>query len=88
MDVLPLNVEPRAQAVRCTDTELIVELTDGRVVSTPLVWFPRLANASPDQRNQLGHGQGIHWPAVDEDISVLGLLAGHPSVEYRKPPTV
>jgi len=87
MGSLPLNVEPLAQAVRCTDTELIVSLADGRVVSVPLVWFPRLANASPDERNQfelLGHGQGIHWPAVDEDISVMGLLAGHPSVEYQQ----
>jgi hypothetical protein len=56
------------------------------VLSAPLVWFPRLNNATPDKRKVyelMGNGVGIHWPELDEDISVVGLLAGLPSIEYR-----
>jgi Protein of unknown function (DUF2442) len=70
--------------VQCTDDELIVVLTDGRTLSVPLAWFPRLAKASAQQRAQyelLGDGSGIHWPSIDEDVSVLGLLAGNASAE-------
>jgi hypothetical protein len=83
---LVLYAEPLAASVRCTDAELIVQLEDGRIIAAPLLWFPRLAAAKREQREALqimGHGQGIHWPQVDEDISVRGLLAGKPSVEYR-----
>lgn len=69
-----------------TLNELRVSLTDGRCLSVPVVWFPRLAHASPAQRADyqlLGDGQGIHWPTVDEDVSVMGLLAGQPSVESK-----
>jgi hypothetical protein len=86
MSSLTLYVEPLAGAVRCTDSELVVSLSDGRVISVPLVWFPRLLAASEAERSTyelLGHGEGVHWPAVDEDISVSGLLAGWPSVEFR-----
>jgi Protein of unknown function (DUF2442) len=86
MSSLVLHVEPCAQMVECNDTELIVYLTDGRKISAPIIWFPRLFNASTQQRKHyelLGMGEGIHWPEVDEDISVLGLLAGKPSVEFR-----
>jgi len=86
MSSLTLHAEPLAQSVKLTDIELVVSLVDGRVLSTPLVWFPRLLSASPDQRQHyelLGNGEGIHWPDVDEDISVAGLLAGNSSVEYR-----
>ncbi len=75
-----------ADAVECTDDEIIVSLSDGRSLSVPIVWFPRLANASPAERADyelLGRGEGIHWLQVDEDISVAGLLAGKPSVEFR-----
>ena len=70
---------PRAMVVECSDDELRVSLTDGRCLSLPVAWFPKLAHASPAQRAEcqlLGDGEGIHWPAVDEDISVLGLLTG------------
>jgi len=73
--------------VRCTDDELIVSLSDGRVLSVPLVWFPRLAHATLEQLAQyelLGEGEGIHWPSVDEDISVVSLLEGRASVEYQE----
>ncbi len=77
--VLALNVE-------CTDDEILVALTDGRKLTVPIVWFPRLAKASSKERANyelLGNGQGIHWPQLDEDISVFGLLAGKRSVEFE-----
>jgi len=75
--------EPRAgekiKAVRIDEDVLTVDLADGRTVSTPLAWYPRLLHASPDQRNRFqisGAGFGIHWPDIDEDLSVQGMLAG------------
>jgi hypothetical protein len=65
---------------------LVLMPTDGRCLSVPLAWFPRLVHASPAQRANyelLGDGQGIHWPMVDEDISVMGMLAGQPSIEAK-----
>jgi hypothetical protein len=86
MSSLHLKEAPRAMTVECTDDELRVSLTDGRSLSVPVAWFPRLAHASPSQRADyqlLGEGQGIHWPQVDEDLSVMGLLAGQASVEFK-----
>jgi len=77
-----VEANPLAREVEVTDAELIVSLADGRRISVPLVWFPRLLHATPDQRRQcelLGDGEGLHWPLVDEDLSVEGLLAGRPS---------
>lgn len=74
-------------AVVCSDDELRVSLTDGRWLSVPIAWFPRLAHALPSERAEyelLGDGQGIHWPGIDEDISVEGLIAGRPSFEFRE----
>lgn len=68
---------PAAQDVRCTEDELIVSLVDGRTISVPLIWFPRLAHASMEQLNHweiLGNGEGINWPELDEELSVKGLL--------------
>ena len=73
-----------AKNVRVTDRTLVVELQDGRAVSIPLAWYPRLAEGSPRERRRwelLGPGIGIHWPDLDEDISVEGLLQGRPSGE-------
>ena len=73
-----------ARRVRVTDQSLIVELTDGRVVSVPLEWYPRLAEGSAAERRRwelIGAGIGVHWPDLDEDISVDGLLRGLPSGE-------
>lgn len=70
---------PLARNVSVTEDELTVELADGRRISAPLVWFPRLLAADAAERQNwelLGDGEGIHWPAVDEDLSVAGLLAG------------
>ena len=86
MSTLAVETDPRAIGARCTDDELIVELADGRTLSVPLVWFPRLASASPEGRNTIsliGAGEGLHWPSVDEDISVAGLLSGRVSIEQQ-----
>ena len=75
--------EARARAVRCTQDDLVVNLQDGRVISVPLAWFPRLARATPAERagvELIGDGEGLHWPAIDEDLSVAGLLAGRPAI--------
>lgn len=90
MNSLALKSEPRADHVHCTADELVVVLTDGRTLTVPLAWFPRLVNASARQRSKyelLGNGSGIHWPMVDEDISVSGLLMGNRSIELHQRPT-
>ncbi len=78
MSTLAISVEPLAVDVSCTDDALRVILADGREIAVPLVWFPRLQGATPDQRMQwrlIGGGIGIHWDPVDEDISVESFLA-------------
>ena len=68
--------------VRMTDDMLIVDLMDGRTISVPLVWYPRLLNATDQQRSNwqvAGGGFGIHWPNIDEDLSTAGLLRGAPA---------
>ncbi len=77
---------PKAKSVTVTGDTLTVDLSDGRTISVPLAWFPRLLHASPAERKNwrlIGKGQGIHWVDVDEDISVEGLLAGKPSGESQ-----
>ena len=71
-------VSARATGVRFTDDLLYVQLEDGREIGVPLAWFPRLSAATPEQRANwqlLGRGVGLHWPDVDEDLSVAGLLS-------------
>ena len=73
------EVDPRATDVRVDDDDLSVVLADGRRLSVPLTWFPRLLHATAEERRNwrlVGDGQGIRWPDVDEDVSVLGLLRG------------
>ena len=72
-----MRSEALAVEASCSRDSLSVTLTDGRVVSAPLAWFPRLADASPGQRSDwdlIGGGVGIHWEAIDEDISIVSLL--------------
>jgi Protein of unknown function (DUF2442) len=79
MSTLAIEVNPLAERVECTSDELTVYLVDGRKVSVPITWFPNLAAANDEQRANwelLGDGQGIHWPDVDEDLSVNGILKG------------
>ena len=74
----------RASYVLVTDKELVVDLVDGRRISVPLDWFPRLLNGSHIERSEyefIGKGTGIHWPQLDEDISVKDLLMGRRSLE-------
>lgn len=76
----------QALTVVVTDEALTVDLTDGRTVSVPLGWYPRLAHATSAERDNwrlIGHGEGLHWPDLDEDISVDGLLAGRASTESQ-----
>ena len=86
MNSLVLDDMPRATDVVCTDDEISVALADGRRLVVPIAWFPRLAHASAADRARfelLGEGQGIHWPDIDEDVSVAGLVAGRPAAEYK-----
>jgi hypothetical protein len=81
------NKEACAQDVTVTEDEIEVRLTDGRRIAAPLIWYPRLLHASTEQRDNwqlLGNGEGIHWPDIDEDLSVEGLLRGSPSPEARR----
>src|SRR5437763_15726612 len=76
--------EPRAQQVTVNEEALIVDLVDSRTLIVPLVWFPRLWHGTPAERANLeifGDGAFIHWPDLDEDLSVTGLLSGHRSGE-------
>lgn len=76
-----------AQRVMVTDDALVVDLVDGRSVSVPLAWYPRLAHGTVEERTRwrlIGRGEGIHWKDLDEDISVEGLLAGRASGESQK----
>jgi hypothetical protein len=78
---------PRAEKVEVTEDTLSVDLSDGRTISVPLEWFPRLLHATLSERNNwrlIGRGHGIHWEDLDEDISVEGLLKGRPSGESQK----
>lgn len=87
MSTSVIEVEaPRAEAVTVTDDTLSVDLSDGRTISAPLAWFPRLVHATRKERNNwelIGKGHGIHWEDIDEDISVEGLLSGRPSGESQ-----
>ena len=77
---------PNADKVTITEDTLCVDLSDGRTISVPLAWFPRLLQSTPEERNNwrlIGKGRGIHWEDIDEDISVEGLLAGRPSGESQ-----
>lgn len=82
MSTSQINPGERVDNVRCTDDELIVALIDGRTISVPLAWYPRLLAATPEQRAKWrisGAGFGIHWPEIDEDLSTEGLLRGAPA---------
>jgi hypothetical protein len=75
-----------AVGVKVSEDTLTVELADGRTIAAPLAWYPRLTHAGDEERSSwrlIGGGRGIHWPAVDEDISVANLLAGQPSAESQ-----
>ncbi len=87
MGILAIEMEiPYAEGVAVTEDTLSVDLSDGRTISVPLAWFPRLSYATPDERNNwrlIGKGQGIHWEDIDEDISVDDLIVGKASGESQ-----
>jgi hypothetical protein len=77
---------PTAANIRIEADAITLELSDGRVISAPIAWYPRLLNGTQDERNNwrlVGAGRGIHWPDLDEDISVENILAGKPSGESQ-----
>ena len=77
---------PGAENIAVTDDTLSVDLSDGRSISAPLAWFPRLVHASQEERDNwrlIGRGEGIHWPDLDEDMSTEDLLAGRGSGETQ-----
>ena len=79
MSTSAVELHALARSVRFTDSDMVVELVDGRTVSVPLLWFPRLRKATPAQLRNfeiLADGEGIHWPEIDEDLRVAGLLKG------------
>jgi hypothetical protein len=82
MGILALAADERVADVRVTEDELSVRLWDGRTISVPLAWYPRLLNATEAQRKNwriIGGGYGIHWEDIDEDLSTKGLLRGAPA---------
>ncbi len=85
MDSLAVEIQdPRARQVSVTEEALTVDLTDGRTISVPLVWYPRLWHGTPEERRHIeifGDGAYIHWPDLDEDLTVAGLLVGRRSAE-------
>ena len=79
--------QPAATNVVVAGDTLTVDLRDGRTISVPVAWYPRLAHGTVQERENwrlIGRGEGIHWPDLDEDISVEGLLAGKPSGESQQ----
>ncbi len=86
MDILALSADERVSEVHLTDDALSVRMRDGRTITVPLAWYPRLLAASPEQRKNwkiAGGGYGIHWPDLDEDLSTEGLLRGAPAPHRR-----
>lgn len=78
---------PKAQKVAITDDTLTVDLSDGRTISVPLAWYPRLLHSTLTERNNwrfIGDNEGIHWSDIDEDISVKNIILGQPSAESQK----
>ena len=83
---MTLENEPLATDISFSDSAFHVILSDGRELTVPLAWFPRLLHGNPVQRTHwefIGGGEGIHWPDLDEDISVAGLLAGRGDMTRR-----
>ena len=77
---------PKIQTIEITDDTLSVDLSDGRTISVPLAWYPRLLHSSVNERNSwrlIGSGDGIHWHQLDEDISVKNIILGQPSGESQ-----
>jgi len=82
MGILAIRADERVKAVYFTEDTISVDLMDGRTITVPLAWYPRLLNALPEQRTKwevCGGGYGIHWEEIDEDLSTEGMLRGAPA---------
>jgi hypothetical protein len=82
MGILAIRADERVKDVRFTEETISVDLMDGRTITVPLVWYPRLLHATPEQRSQWkvsGGGYGIHWEEIDQDLSTEGMLRGAPA---------
>ena len=87
MGILAKQADERVRDVHFTEDTLSVDLTDGRTITVPLAWYPRLLNATKEQRSRwevCGAGYGIHWPDIDEDLGTEGLLRGAPAPVVHK----
>ncbi len=88
MSIFTTELQPaKIQQVSVTEDALVVDLLDGRTISVPLVWYPRLVHGTPAERNNwrlIGDGVGIHWPDLDEDVSVENIVLGKPSAESQR----
>ena len=87
MSTVAIEIHVKVLDVSITDDALSVDLDDGRTITVPLAWYPRLLNGTPEERSHwrlIGKGEGIHWPDVDEDISVENLIVGKPSSESQR----
>jgi len=87
MNTLTIESKAAIQHVEVTEDSLVVDLTDGRTVSVPVAWYPRLMQGTPQERSHwrlIGKGEGIHWQDLDEDISVENILLGRPSGESQQ----
>jgi hypothetical protein len=88
MSTLAIDIQAaQVQHVLVTEDTLSVDLTDGRTISVPLAWYPRLLHGTPEEQGHwrlIGRGEGIHWPDLDEDISVENVLFGQPSGESQR----
>ena len=82
MGILAIRADERVKHIHFTEETISVDLMDGRIITVPLIWYPRLFNATPDQREKwevCGGGYGIHWEEIDEDLSTEGMLRGAPA---------
>lgn len=87
MGILAIRADERVKHVSFTEESISVDLMDGRTITVPLVWYPRLFSATPEQRTQwevCGGGYGIHWEEIDEDLSTEGMLRGAPAPKATK----
>ncbi len=87
MGILAIRADERVKQVSFTEESISVDLMDGRTITVPLVWYPRLLHATPEQRTQweiCGGGYGIHWEEIDEDLSTEGMLRGAPAPKATK----
>ena len=88
MNTLAIEIRPAlVETVSVTDDSLTVDLDDGRTITVPLAWFPRLLHGNMQERNNwrlIGRGEGIHWPDLDEDVSVEGIIFGRSSGESQR----